>query len=143
MRVSAGDKSFVLEVSGRPLFDEKGELMGGVAVSHDITQLRATEERLEATIRELEQQTRIMQTAFDSISDGVAVVDTAGDFLLTNPSLQRMSGVKLEDAPPEDWGEKYGLFHLDEETQVPTHENLLYRALQGEGDGGAGVLSAK
>ena len=143
MRVSTGDKRFVLEVSGRPLLDDAEDLMGGVVVIHDITQLRATEEKLEATVRELEQQSRIMQTAFDSISDGVAVVNAAGDFLLTNPSLQQMSGVKLENTLPEDWQAKYGLFNLDEETPVPTHENLLYPRPPGGGDRRDGALSAK
>ena len=132
MRVRGKDKTFVLDVNGRPLFSEQGEFIGGVTVFHDITRLRATEERLEATIRELRQQTRLMQIAFDSISDGVVVIDSDARILLTNPSLQRMSGVPVEDAPPENWQEKYGLFYLDEQTPVPTHENLLVRALAGE-----------
>ena len=131
MRVKSKDKTFVIDVTGRPLFNEQGDFIGGVTVFHDVTKLRATEERLEATIRELEQQTRLMQTAFDSISDGVVVIDSDARILLSNPSLQRMSGVPVEDAPPETWQEKYGLFYLDEKTPVPTHENLLIRALGG------------
>ena len=132
MRVRGKEKTFVLDVTGKPLFNEQGDFIGGVTVFHDITQLRATEEKLEATIRELEQQTRLMQTAFDSISDGVIVIDSDARILLTNPSLQRMSGIPVKDAPPETWQEKYGLFHLNEKTPVPTHENLLVRALNGE-----------
>ncbi|MDE0187107.1 MAG: PAS domain S-box protein [Candidatus Poribacteria bacterium] len=132
MQVRRENKTYVLNVNGRPLFDERGNLSGGVAVFSDITQLKATEARLEFTIQELKQQTRLMETAFDSISDGVVVMDSSARILLANPSLQRMSGVKVEDAPPEEWAQKYGLFHIDEETEVPTHENLLVRALNGE-----------
>ncbi len=132
MQVRRENKTYVLNVTGRPIFDGRGNLSGGVVVFNDITQLRATEARLESTIHELKQQTRLMQIAFDSISDGVVVMDASARILLANPSLQRMSGVKVEDAPPEEWAEKYGLFHIDEETQVPTQENLLVRALNGE-----------
>ena len=121
MLVRRENKTFILDVTGRPLFDEQEKLKGGVAVFHDITQLRETEAKLESTVRELQKQTRLMQIAFDSISDGVVVMDTSGKVLLINPCLEQMAGMTPVDAP-SDWIQKYELLNLDEEIYFPMHQ---------------------
>lgn len=155
MLVRRENKTFILDVTGRPLFDEQEKLKGGVAVFHDITQLRETEAKLESTVKELQKQTRLMQIAFDSISDGVVVMDTSGKVLLINPCLKQIAGMKPANIL-SDWIQKYELLNLDEEIYSPMHqieavdnptievshaddaihvimhENLLARAISGE-----------
>ena len=120
-----------VSVNGRPLLDKKGILRGGVVVAHDITQLKETERRLEQTITELENQNQLMDTVFNSISDGVVVTDEKGNFLLVNPEAEQIIGMGATETPPDKWAEKYGIFYLDKTTPFPA-ELPLMRAISGE-----------
>ena len=121
-----------ISVSTRPLQTREGAFGGGVMVVRDITQHKSTQTELQQTIAELQRQTQLMQTVFDSISDGVIVADAAGNFTIFNPSAERMVGIGMLEVPPEQWTDRYGIFYLDEKTHVPTHELPLVRAMAGE-----------
>ena len=68
---STMQQGMYLNVSARPLYDAQGTLIGGVSVSRDVTELKQTERRLKETIAQLEDQAQLMQSVFNSISDGV------------------------------------------------------------------------
>ena len=122
-----------LSVSGRPLRSKGGTRRGGgVIVVRDITHHKKTHTELQRTIAESQRQTQLMQTVFDSISDGVVVADAGGEFTIFNPSAERMIGMGMLEVPPEEWTDHYGIFYLDEKTHVPTHELPLLRAMAGE-----------
>ena len=122
----------LLSHSARPLYDVQGVLRGGVVVFRDITRLRDTQWKLKETARSMREQSRAMQTVIDSMSEGVVAADTDGNFTLFNPSARRIVGIGKTDTGPEQWSERYGIFYLDETTQVPPDELPLARAIRGE-----------
>ena len=133
MRVNSGQMSQAVYVSinGRPLLDKKGVLRGGVVVARDITQLKETERQLEQTVTELQNQNQLMDTVFNSISDGVVVTDEKGNLLLVNPEAEQIISMEATETPPDKWAEKYGIFHLDKTTPFSTEQPLM-RVISGE-----------
>ena len=121
-----------LSVSGRPLWDEDGQVKAGVVVLHDVTRLKRAEAKLEQTVLELRDRTQLMQTVFDNMEEGVVVADAAGNFLLTNRRREEIIGKRMIAAAPADWPETFGAFYLDKETHFPTHELPIVRAMRGE-----------
>ncbi len=133
MRVGGGQSSQAayVSVNGRPLLDKNGTLIGGVVVARDVTQLKETEIELDQTVAELENQNQLMETVFNSISDGVAVTDEKGRFLLVNPEAEQIVGMEAAETPPDKWAETYGIFHLDKTTPFPAAPPLM-RIISGE-----------
>ena len=121
-----------ISVSGRPLQDDSGEIEGGVIVLRDVTSLKATESKLKTTVSELQEQTHLMETVFNSVSDGVIVVDDAGDYLIFSPGARNILGMQVPDADFSSRSQLYGLFYPDSETLYPTEELPLTRAVRGE-----------
>ncbi len=133
MRVSGGKSSQAayVSVNGRPLLDKNGILRGGVVVARDVTELKEAEFQLEQTVAELQNQNQLMDTVFNSISDGVSVTDEKGNLLLVNPEAEQIIGIGLTETPPDKWAEKYGIFHLDKTTPFPAGPPLM-RVISGE-----------
>ena len=121
-----------ISVSGRPLMKEEGVLRGGVIVVRDTTQDKKKEEKLRQTINELQRQTHLMKTVFNSISDGVIAADENGKFTIFNSSAERIVGLGMLEVPPEQWSDSYGVFFSDKKTLVPFNELPLLDALRGE-----------
>jgi diguanylate cyclase (GGDEF)-like protein/PAS domain S-box-containing protein len=80
----------------------------------------------------LDDRVRIVETALESMGDGVAVVDGHGKFLLFNSAARRIYGREPLDGAVERWTETYGIFRPDRLTPFPPHELPLARALRGE-----------
>ena len=127
MRVSGGQSSqeVYVSVNGRPLLDKEGTLIGGVVVARDITQLKQTGIELEQAITELQNQNQLMETVFNSISDGLTVIDDQGNFLFVNAEATKTVGLGPTDTPPSEWSEEYGIFYPDKVTPFPVEQALL------------------
>jgi diguanylate cyclase (GGDEF)-like protein/PAS domain S-box-containing protein len=93
--------------------------------------LLAQDERLSLQAR-LREQTRLLETVFRSMGDGVTVTNAQGKIILANPAAQRLSGVSVEGGPGNDRFEVYGVFEPDGVTRVPERRMPLQRAMQGE-----------
>ncbi len=119
-------------VSGRPLFDEDDNIIGGVIVIRNITELEKVTQQLETTVNELEKQNTLMDTVFNSIGDGVVVANKEGKFLFFNPTAQAILGMGPTDEIPENRSETYGTFYPDKVTPIPSNELPLSKAIQGE-----------
>ena len=117
-----------LSVSGRPLKGRQG-LGGGVAVFQDITTRKMAELELERTMQEMRNQNELMETTFNSISDGIVVANEKGSFLYVNPAAEQISGMTAEDSPPENWAEDYGTFYPDRQTPMEPEQLPLLRAI--------------
>ena len=73
--------------------DESGEVEAAVVIFQDITKRKKAEQQLEQTISELRDRTRLMETVFDNMDEGVAVSDAEGGMLFFNPSAERIVGL--------------------------------------------------
>ena len=121
-----------ISVNARPLQSVMEEFKGGVIVFRDITSLKETEDKLRGTIQDLEKQTHLMETVFNSISDGVVVADAEGKFTIFNPGAERIVGVGMLEVTPDQWTDRYGIFFTDKKTHIPTDQVPLVRAIQGQ-----------
>ena len=121
-----------ISVSGRPLYDETGELIGGVVVFHDISQLKKERGQLEAAINDLQTQNSLMDAIFRSISDGLIVANQDGKYVLFNDTAKSIVGQDLENVHVSQASEKFGLFHPESQKPYPADELPLARALRGE-----------
>ena len=122
-------------VSGdsRPIRNEEsGEVEAAVLIFRDITRQKKTEDRLEQTISELRDRTRLMETVFDNMDEGVAISNAEGGMLFFNPSAERIIGLGAVESGPDEWSDVYGAFYPDQETRVPADQLPLVRALRGE-----------
>ena len=132
MRNAKKPDGVFIGVSGRPLYDENDNLIGGVIVIRDITQLERVTKQLETTVNELQTQNNLMDIVFNSISDGVVVVNKEGKFLFFNPIAQEIVGIGPTEGGAEEWSETYGIFYSDKVTPFPSIELPLYKAIRGK-----------
>jgi eukaryotic-like serine/threonine-protein kinase len=88
----------------------------------------------------LRQQTRILHSILDSMADGVCVADRQGKFILFNRAAERIMGIGLSDAPPEQWSQQYRCYRPDGVTPFPTEDLPLARAIRGEEADGVEIL---
>jgi len=85
----------------------------------------------------LKEQSDLLRSILDHMSDGVVVVDEHRKFMVYNPAAERITGTGPADVPPSEWTERYGLFRPDGDTTYPVDELPLSRALRGEAVDGA------
>ena len=121
-----------VNVSGRPLFDETGNLMGGVIVMRDITELERLTEQLETAVNHLQTQNALMDAIFNSISDGIVVVNKDEKYAMFNETAQKMLGYNPIGVRIQQASETFGLFQPDGQDIFPADELPLARALQDE-----------
>jgi signal transduction histidine kinase/CheY-like chemotaxis protein len=79
----------------------------------------------------LKNQTRILQSILDSMSDGVIVADEEGRFILVNPAAEDILRVRLADAPTGEWASRFGFYLPDMITPYPTDAFPLVQAIRG------------
>ena len=120
-----------VSVNGTPIRDAAGALKGGVIVLHDITKAKQSENRLQRMIDQMAQQDRLMRLIFDSIGDGIVAANESREYVIYNPSAERIIGPLTTDADFLRRSEKYGFFYPDGETVFPIGELPLTRALHG------------
>ena len=128
-----------IEVTARPLKDARGNLRGGVAVLHDITERKRSEadlahqaEELRRSRFALETQAVMLQTVLDSMVEGLVAADQDGKFILWNPAAEKIMGLGPTNQPSTEWSAHYGLFLPDTVTPIPPGETPLERTLRGE-----------
>jgi PAS domain S-box-containing protein len=128
-----------IEVTARPLKDPEGNLRGGVAVLHDITEqkrsaanLARQAEELRHSQQALETETFMLQSVLNSMVEGLVAADEHGKFILWNAAAGRIIGLGAANVPSNEWGAHYGLFLPDTVTPIPPGETPLERTLRGE-----------
>lgn len=75
---------------------------------------------------------QLLRSAFTALTDGVAVTDADGRFVVFNDSARRILGIGETDVSPEKWPEVYGLHLPGGVTLYPARDLPLARAMQGE-----------
>ena len=87
----------LLETSGVPILDEKGQMMGYRGIDRDITERKKTEEELANAQVILKRQLDEIKFYYDVAPVGLAVFDTNLRFVKVNKRLAEINGI-----PPED-----------------------------------------
>jgi PAS domain S-box-containing protein len=73
-----------------------------------------------------------LQAVLNSLTDGVVVADTNGEFLFFNPAAERILGIGSRDIAQENWTMVYGCYRTDKITLYPPEQLPLARAIRGE-----------
>ncbi len=101
-------------------------------------------EQATGQLREAEAEARsqatLTEAVLNSISDGVAVVDANGEYILHNPAAKRILGVDLNVNRPDAWQAHYGIYLPDGSAPFPVEKQPLIRALEGEPTDGVEML---
>ncbi len=87
------------------------------------------------------EQAELLAAVFESISDGVLVVDAEGRTLMHNAAARQLFGLDLDRVEPAAWSQHYGLSHVDG-SAFPSTDLPLARALRGHRDTGVDLLAA-
>jgi PAS domain S-box-containing protein len=124
-RVRKDGSRFMDNVVITALKDEKGELRGFIKVTRDVTEIKKNQ-------RELEEKSELLNSVLENISDGVAVANEKGEFLVFNPAAQNITGRVAGSANVGEWSKHFGVFRTDGVTPFPDVENPLARAMRGE-----------
>ena len=124
-------KKTPIDYSAAPIRDDKKNRTGVVLVFRDITRRKEAEEALRLTADALQNQTQILQSILDSMSDGVMVADETGKSLFFNLEAEGIIDIPM-DTTLNEWSKKYGLFLPDTITPFPSDEFPLTRAIRGE-----------
>ena len=95
--------------------------------------LHTAQEAMSATqASDFYRRTRLMETVFNSIADGLAVADSDGNFVAVNKRGWEITGGLGFAKGTQTQAESYGLFLGDGQTLCPTDQRPLVRALLGE-----------
>ena len=133
--VRGGSKPGDVHVSCRawPLRDAEGRLKGGVATFRDVTREKTLRADLTRTLDDRAEQTELMDSVFNSMSEAIAVFDRTGDLLLLNPSGRQMLGVDpgAGDRVPPEVG-SLDFRHPDDLSPIRPEERPHARVLRGE-----------
>ena len=121
-----------ITVGGRPLYDETGNLIGGVVVFHDITQQNEFKRQLETTVDKLRAQNALMDAIFNGISDGIVVANKVGKYVMFNDTAKEMAGYDPKNVYTTQASETFGLYEPDGQTLFPFDQLPVARALRGE-----------
>jgi two-component system sensor kinase FixL len=124
-RVRKDGSRFMDNVVITALKGEKGELRGFIKVTRDVTEIKKNQ-------RELEEKSELLNSVLENISDGVAVANEKGEFLVFNPAAQNITGRVAGSANVGEWSKHFGVFRTDGVTPFPDVENPLARAMRGE-----------
>ena len=119
-----------VNVTAKPLGDQPDGPRGGMIIVREVTRQRERDAQLHDTLAELREQNELIDAAFKSISDGIVVANSAGEFLYVNPAAEQIVGMGVTDAPQEQWASKYGAFYPDRVTPMPAEDLPLLRAIR-------------
>ena len=78
------------------------------------------------------QQTKILRSVLESMSDAVMVADEGGKIVLLNPAAEQLADSGASDTPLAKWSEQYGIYRPGTASLYPADELPLARAIRGE-----------
>ncbi|WP_197088645.1 PAS domain-containing protein [Rufibacter radiotolerans] len=114
-----------IKVTGRPVYNDKNEIIASVVVCRDITY----EKQLEQLIQENEGR---LTAVISTIGEGIIVADKNGQFVLFNNKAEEILGMNLKEMSAASWSNQYKIFLPDGLTQYPAEELPLAQALKGK-----------
>jgi PAS domain S-box-containing protein len=134
---SAGNERFI-SISAAPLRNIRGKIDGVVSVTRDLSALHQSER--EAANRAIE-----LEAIFQSLADGLFMVNTDGEIIRSNAVFQEIVGFKAEDKDTFmalSREQRYALLHASDENgmQLPFEAWPETRILKGEVLKGASVV---
>lgn len=79
----------------------------------------------------LQMQNRLQTLILDSMSEGVVVIDTSGQFQVFNPAAEAIVGLGSTQTTSTEWNHYFGVFYPESMSLYPPDELPLLRSLAG------------
>jgi PAS domain S-box-containing protein len=125
---SAAGHDVILDITGAPLQDAEGGVMGAVVVTRDVTEQRSLERELAARAQEIER-------IFETDADAVMLFDNEGRTLRMNGAQRRLLGYDATQQvgyiSPEERARKFSISDVHGQP-LPQEAWPIYRVLRGE-----------
>jgi PAS domain S-box-containing protein len=80
-----------------PLRDEANTIVGTFGISHNITERKRAEQKLQELLEKVQQSEQLMRTLIDAMPDHIYAKDLDGRLILVNLSEARLHGVETPD----------------------------------------------
>jgi diguanylate cyclase (GGDEF)-like protein len=80
----------------------------------------------------LKRYSRMLQSVFDNMGEGIIVSDETGRLMCYNPAAEQLLRASLTDAISPEWAARHGVFLPDMATICPVDRLPLFHALHGE-----------
>ncbi len=132
VRRRGGTDGLHIVSSGRPLVDLRGRRLGGVVVVRDISHQVRVERELSGTVASLRDQTALMESVFDSMSDALVVFGADGRSLMFNRRAQKIVGAGPDPAEFERVREARQYYYSADGSPCPQDERAAARVARGE-----------
>lgn len=114
-----------------PILREDGEIIEWFGTASDVTARRQAEEAIEALAMQLAQERTRLSTLIETLPVGVALVDSQGATVLSNPAFRRYRpDAVIPSMLPED--QKQWIAYDNQGGRLPKSQYPGARALQGE-----------
>jgi PAS domain S-box-containing protein len=97
-----------------------------------VRELESAEQEHTRREDDVARQTKILESIFENLGDGVVVAGQDGGFVMFNPAAERILGLGMTDIPKERWANVYGVYYPDRVTPFPWNDLPLARALVGK-----------
>lgn len=123
IQAASGRRRFV-EISGAPIRDQLGNVIGGVSVTVDIS----ARKKAEAALRQSEER---WSTTLRSIGDAVIATDAAGKVLFLNAVAENLTGWRAEEAQGQPCRSILQIVH--EQTRTPVEDVVARVLAEGRG----------
>src|SRR5579884_1153579 len=85
-------------VSGAPLRDSAGNIIGAVGVARDVTERYRLEQQIQALAQEAQTRASWLEAIIDSMAEGVVIYDQNRKIQLMNATLRKAMGIENLDA---------------------------------------------
>lgn len=119
-----------VSVNGRPLQKNEHGHGGGVVTFRDVSNRKISEFELQRAVEELREQGELMEAVFNSISDGLVVVNTEAEVLNVNPAGRQIAGTEVLEPSQTRMVRKWAdYYYPDRKTLIPATELPITRAI--------------
>lgn len=82
-----------ISVSGSPLRDEHGDIIGAITIARDVTERALMVQQLEELTHEAQTRAGRLEAIIESMTEGVMVYDRDGNILQMNAAAQQLLGI--------------------------------------------------
>jgi PAS domain S-box-containing protein len=114
------------------LVASEGEDLGIYCVLKDITALKANQARLEQSELKYGRNQKLLNAIVENATEGIAVSDLDGHFLIYNQAMVDLLGVKQTDSETYSWSSIYNIHDPETRQIVPKAELPIVRAMVGD-----------
>jgi two-component system phosphate regulon sensor histidine kinase PhoR len=121
-----------VDLSAAPVRNEDGTILHFVTQFLDITEQHASEARLAAANRELNNERRTLEAIFDTVDVGLLLLGPDGSFQRMNRRHAETMSRQYPDGHQGRAGQPGSVYGADGRTPVPREQLPSYRAMQGE-----------